>query len=196
MNIPSEHWLSEVATFILPKSRKLAVDVGANRGEWSQALAGEFDEVAAVEPDGRARVSIPDDPKINVLPVAIGEQTGDGTLYLRPSPDQNSLLDSHPIGAGGGTPAPVVDELEVEVFSMDDLFPEGADFVKMDIEGGEVAALRGCRNNDIWSRTSFLVECHDTFADVSAELHRLGKLVVRIPHPFPGHHGHCWAAAK
>lgn len=196
MNIPSEQWLSETVTLILPQSRKLAVDVGANRGEWSQALAAEFDEVAAVEPDGRARVAIADNPKVNVLPAAIGETTGDGVLYLRPSPDQNSLLETHPIGGSGGAPAPAVDELEVEVFSMDDLFPEGADFVKMDIEGGEVAALRGCKDKTIWARTSFIVECHDTFSEVATELQRLGKLVVRIPHPFPGHPGHCWAAAK
>jgi hypothetical protein len=39
----------------------------------------------------------------------------------------------------------------------------------------------------------FLVECHDTFDAVAVELQRLGKSVRRLPHPFPGHPGHCWA---
>jgi hypothetical protein len=80
---------------------------------------------------------------------------------------------------------------------MDDLFPDGVDFVKMDIEGGEVAALRGCKKAESWARTAFVVECHDTFAEVREELERLGKSVERIPHPNQyAHPGHCWAVAK
>lgn len=196
MNIPSEGWLSEIVTRSLPKSRALAADVGANRGEWSQALAEEFQSVIAVEPDERANASIVETPRVAVAPYAVAEKTGTADFYLRPSPDQNSLLEQHPIGAGGGAEAPVVESVTVAVVSMDDLFPEGCDFVKMDIEGGEVAALRGCLKTENWSRTVFVVECHDTFAEVASELQRLGKSVERVPHPFPGHHGHCWAVGK
>jgi len=190
MIVSSEPWLSNVP---LPPSRALAVDIGANRGEWSRALSSEFQKVVAVEPDERAYSQIGEIPRVEVAPYAVGEKTGVATLFKRPSPDQNSLLESHPIGAAGGAEAPVVGTQEVAVVSMDDLLPEGADFVKMDIEGGEVASLRGCLKLDNWARTIFVVECHDTFAEVSRELQRLGKSVERIPHPLPSHPGHCWA---
>ncbi len=190
MNIPSEPWLSHIR---LPDGRALAADIGANRGEWSRALSLKFQKVVAVEPDERAYSHIGEIPRVEIAKYAVAEKTGTATLYMRPMPDQNSLLESHPIGAAAGADAPVTDQLLVTVVSMDDLFPEGADFVKMDIEGGEVAALRGCKTVDNWQRTTFLVECHDTFAEVSKELQRLGKTVERIPHPSPGHPGHCWA---
>jgi len=193
MIVSSEPWLSEAVTKALPTSRALAVDIGANRGEWSGALSLEFQKVVAVEPDERAYSHIGEIPRVEIAKCAVAEKTGAATLYMRPMPDQNSLLESHPVGAGGGVEAPVVDRQDVLVISMDDLFPDGADFVKMDIEGGEAAALRGCLKLDNWSRTAFVVECHDTFAEVSHELQRLGKTVERIPHPSPGHPGHCWA---
>ena len=193
MIVPCEPWLSNIP---LPESRGLAADVGANRGDWSRELAKEFRKVVAVEPDERAYVHIGEISGVELAPYAVGEKTGKATLFMRPMPDQNSLLESHPIGAGGGSDAPVVGTWNVLVVSMDDLFPEGADFVKMDIEGGEVAALRGCLKVENWSRAIFIVECHDTFAEVSHELLRLGKNVERIPHPLLSHPGHCWAVGK
>lgn len=197
MDIQSEGWLSEIVTKVLPESRSLAADIGANRGDWSRSLSNEFQSVIAVEPDERAYSAIGEIQRVTIAPYAVGETTGTATFYLRPSPEQNSLLESHPIGAGGGREAPVVGSSPVLVVSMDDLFPDGTDFVKMDIEGGEVAALRGCLKKDNWKRTVFVVECHDSFAEVSNELQRLGKSVERIPHPLPGGHpGHCWAIGK
>lgn len=197
MKVPCESWLSDSVAKAMPAARALAADIGANRGDWSRSLANEFQSVIAVEPDERAYSQIGEIPRVTIAPYAVGERTGKGVIHLRPSPDQNSLLEEHPVGAGGQSDAPIVESATVLVVSMDDLFPEGADFVKMDIEGGEVAALRGCLNTEIWSRTSFVVECHDTFAEVSSELQRLGKSVERIPHPLPGAHpGHCWAIGK
>lgn len=197
MHVQSESWLSESVSAAMPASRALAADIGANRGDWSRSLANEFQSVIAVEPDERAYSLIGEIPRVSVAPYAVGEKTGTASFYLRPSPDQNSLLEDHPVGGGGQSEAPVFESSTVLVVSMDDLFPEGADFVKMDIEGGEVGALRGCLKTDNWKRTSFVVECHDTFAEVSYELQRLGKSVERIPHPLPGAHpGHCWAIGK
>jgi hypothetical protein len=72
------------------------------------------------------------------------------------------------------------------------LFPEGADFIKIDTEGFEVNVLRGCQTN--WGRTFFIVECHDNYDQVHNELQRLGKSIKKINHPIPGAHpGHCWA---
>lgn len=195
MKIP-EYWLAEAVNDSLPEIRGIAADIGANVGDWSRALAEEFTSVVAVEPDVRAYSQIGEIKGVTLKTVAVGEIAGEAELYLRESTGQNSLLEQHPIGGEGGRPVPHIAVETVEVTTLDDLLPDGADFVKIDIEGGEVAALRGCQDLDKWEDSVFLVECHDTFAEVSRELERIGKSVTRLPHPFPGHPGHCWAIGK
>jgi FkbM family methyltransferase len=151
--------------------------------------------VIAVEPDERAYSSIQGN-NVTLVKAVVAEESGVAEFFLRESPDQNSLLEEHPVGGGGGSPAPAIAPQDIEAISMDDMLPQGADFVKMDIEGGEVSALRGCRDVSRWADTVFLVECHDTFAEVTKELERLGKEVEHIKHPFPAHSGHCWALGK
>jgi hypothetical protein len=93
-------------------------------------------------------------------------------------------------------PVPVVNVVEVPCITLDSLLPKGANFIKIDIEGAEVAAIRGCQDLPRWKGTVFLVECHDTFSGVEQELARLGKRVIRIPHPLHAHPGHCWAIGE
>lgn len=174
------------------KKRSLAVDVGANVGSWTEDLAVKFDAVIAVEPDERVFPMIPELKNIDLHTVAVGERDGKATLFMRPMATQNSLLEIHPINGD-----PVISQKTVSVVTLDTLCPEGADFVKIDVEGGEVAALRGCSADGRWDRTFFIVECHDKFQEVEAELVRLKKKVTMIPHPSTGAHpGHCWAAAR
>jgi FkbM family methyltransferase len=190
-----EQWLIHS---LIGVPRGSAVDVGANVGSWTRYLAAEFSLVTAVEPDARAyerlRAALPKNAL--ALRRAVCGTNGDVTLYMRPSAEQSSLLEAHPIGAGGCAPAPVAERAVVNGTTLDALCPRGADFLKMDIEGAEVEALRGA-SPEPWKRCTFLIECHDTFAEVATELDRLGKLVERIPHPLHGAHpGHCWAIGR
>lgn len=190
-----EQWLVHS---LIDVPRGYAVDIGANVGSWTRFLACEFTAVTAVEPDDRAyaklRASLP--KNAIALRRAVCHTNGDMTLFARPCSEQSSLLAVHPIGAGGCTPAPVERLVTVQGVTMDALCPRGADFLKMDIEGGETVALRAA-SVEPWKRTTMLIECHDTFAEVSKELERLGKRVERVPHPLSGAHpGHCWAIGR
>jgi FkbM family methyltransferase len=193
-----EFWLTEpVMTAINGLAAKsLAVDVGANVGTWAVPLSNLFDEVLAFEPDERNISVIPKLDNVTVLKAAVSDQTGETPFFVRSSSGHNSILEVHPIGGEGMAPVPVIEETQVACFSLDDACGNGADFVKMDIEGGEVLALQGCVDILKWERTVFLVECHDTFSDVERELARLGKRVTRIPHPLMAHPGHCWAIGE
>lgn len=195
-----ETWL--IHSIDLAKNKKLAVDVGANRGDWTRLLVESgFERVIAVEPDVRASKSINQSGGVELIDAVASsdadERMGSIMLYLRASPDQNSILEKHPIGAGGCEAAPSVYSTRVKCVTLSTLCPSGADYVKIDVEGAEQSVLSSCQHDGTWDRCVFLVECHDTFDAVESELKRLGKSVTRIPHPFAGpggaHHGHCWA---
>lgn len=196
MNI--EFWLTDPVLNAINglASKSLAVDVGANVGTWAVPLCEMFDEVLAFEPDERNYSQIPTIENLTVVRAAVSDQTGETPFFVRSSSGHNSILEVHPIGGEGMAPVPVVEEKTVSCFSLDDACGNGADFVKIDIEGGEVLALQGCVDVLKWQRSVFLVECHDTFSDVERELARLGKRVTRIPHPLVAHPGHCWAIGE
>lgn len=178
-------------------STELAVDVGANVGTWTTPLSKIFDSVLAFEPDERNFSQLPTADNVLAIKAAIADETGDTEFFLRSSSGHNSLLEEHPIGGDGMRPVPAVEKVVVSSLSLDDACENGADLVKIDIEGGEVRALQGCVDAGRWARTLFVVECHDTFAGVAEELERLGKRVTRIPHPLANvHPGHCWAIGE
>lgn len=199
----AEHWLMKEVERATPEHgrQSVAVDVGANVGQWSAMLVQRFSEVVAIEPDSRATDALFSNPSlcaVEVIEAAIGSQTGAATLHRRRSPAHNSLLEEHPIGGEGGQPEPAIDSVEVDVYTLDDLFPDGADLVKIDIEGGEVESLRGCSEDGRWERATFIVECHNTLEDVSEQLERLKKEIHVVRHPFyiSSHPGHCWAIGR
>jgi FkbM family methyltransferase len=192
----TENWLDLPVTNAISglEFKSLAVDVGANVGSWSIPLTKLFDNVVAFEPDERNFDLIPTAENLTVVKAAVSGFTGETPFFLRETSCHNSLLPEHPIGGEGKQEVTVIEELQVPCITLDDSCEDGADFVKMDIEGGEVIALRGCLDAGRWSRTIFLVECHDTYSDVEAELVRLGKTVTKIAHPLGGSHPlHCWA---
>ena len=175
------------------RKRELAIDVGANVGDWTAELSRIFTRVVAYEPDSRARVRITEADNVAVLPTAVSHQNGRASFFLRPDAGQNSLLEVHPIGAGSQAPAPVTATVEVSTVSLDTAHPDGADLVKIDVEGAECDVLRGCSADGRWARALFIVECHDTRRDVAEQLWRLGKRVELHRHPcVTAHPGHCW----
>jgi FkbM family methyltransferase len=191
----NEWWLKQVLDSAIPKiaRREVAIDVGANTGEWTLALSPHFERVYAVEPDERASSLIQAAPNVQIISAAVSDRPGEVTLYKRATTGHNSLLRRHPIGGEGQAAVPVTEESIVKAITLDDSFPSGADFVKIDIEGGEILALSGC-SGERWDRTFFIVECHDTFRGVAAMLTSLGKRVTDVQHPLSGvHPGHCWA---
>lgn len=193
-----EVWLTEPVMSAINRLafKSLAVDVGANVGTWAVPLSELFDEVLAFEPDERNFSQIPVIENLTTVKAAVSDQTGETPFFIRASSGHNSLLEVHPIGGEGMAPVPVIEEVQVPCLTLDDVCENGADFVKMDIEGGEVIALQGCKDAGRWARTAFVIECHDTFSDVERELARLGKRVTRIPHPLNAHPGHCWAIGE
>lgn len=197
-----ETWLEELQEHLLDGPRGVAVDIGANVGEWTTWLGEHFATVLAFEPDPRAFEVLNANKPKNAICVnaAVADKTGTATLYMRPSPLQSSITETHPIGGGSQADAPVIEEIEVPTCRIDDLLDicgGQIDAVKMDIEGAEALVLPAAV--DIrWRRARWLVEVHDTRKPVGEFFQRMNFQNVLVqPHPYQdAHPEHLWVFAK
>jgi FkbM family methyltransferase len=180
-----EEWLDTHVQHLLAKcGRRLAVDIGANFGTWSNFLKPLFDRVIAVEPDDRC----PEITGTEFYRMVIGKTTGVCTLWLSNEPQQNHLGETHPLHGTGGQP------LEITQQTFEQLCAERVpDFVKIDVEGAEDSILAGIANPAAYSKTAFLIESHAKQSELVAILSRWGREYIKIPHPAPCP-DHCWIA--
>jgi FkbM family methyltransferase len=119
------------------------VDVGAHYGSYTIRLAqlvGPTGSVLAIEPASHAADVLSRNLVLNgirnvqVERAALGETTGDAPLYLLSDPSRNRTV---------GTTRGSVGVERVGVMRLDDLVDGPVSFVKMDVEGAELFALRG-----------------------------------------------------
>lgn len=109
---------------------------------------------------------------IRCLPVAVGAADGEGRFFVSTDPSQGMLASDQK------QPDQRIAEIIVEVRRLDNMIAKNEipppHAVKIDIEGGEVAALAGAANMlSIW-RPVLVIELHDTGAAVMRELDRHG----------------------
>ncbi len=140
------HELEFLAGKLFPKleNRRICLDIGANIGNHALVFADHFDSVEAFEVNPQTFKLLSFNAELNaaIHPHNIGvsdskrEMIGQGTMRNMAS------FSLEP----GWTPE-VNQSLTVEVDRLDDLLTEEqqsqVDFIKMDIEGHELAALRG-----------------------------------------------------
>ncbi len=130
------------------KSRRRAIDAGAHVGFWSAPLAAAFAHVEAFEPQALVRECfLANVPESNVRLHAAGLYAGGGSAncnIIAP----NSGMSYLSMDGAGETPLHALDE-----WHWDDV-----DFIKIDVEGLELAVLQGARDTLIRCRPLLLVE--------------------------------------
>ena len=148
--IPDLHHLESALEHVTDFS--LAIDGGAHYGTWSLALAAQFDSVESFEPipmisnAGMLNMFHRDltRDKVRWWPIALGPELGTCDLMFAPNASMSSYVRMWKKGI-----TPVVPL---------DLFGWSPGFVKLDLEGSEVVALRGARETLKRSKPVVLIE--------------------------------------
>ena len=198
--------MSEVEAWLqphIPAGGRLALDVGANAGNWTAMLAQSFSEVHAFEPNPQAlhmlRGRLAARGNVRLCEFAVGDDVGDLALRLYPNHAHASAYDPGDLDtlARGDR----VDTVKVPLVSLDSMGYQWrpVDFLKIDTEGAERDVLIGAHATLYASRPHLLIECH-TEANrywIPGWLDNLGYQPVTVNHPHAGvPEGHCWIVAE
>jgi FkbM family methyltransferase len=152
---------------ILLKNDSLIVDVGASLGQYTRTMcqAVRNSDLRAIEADPTRAEQLERNcrewaqgstNKIAALHMALTDHAGDVSFFVTNS-DVSGGLTPHE-----ATRTVEWEEITIPSSTLDDLFPEcSPDFVKIDVEGAELAVLRGAKRILAQDKTIFLIELHD-----------------------------------
>jgi FkbM family methyltransferase len=129
--------------------RRQAIDIGANRGDYTIALAGHYDRVTAFEPDPetfralKTNISSAAVDGVTLVNKAVSDRDGELVFYRDLRPEWGGMASSVHVlqGLEGQT-----EEIRLPCQTLDaycaehDLSP---DFIKIDVEGHEPAVIAG-----------------------------------------------------
>lgn len=156
------------------KRKRWAIDGGANIGAFTASMLEHFEFVCAVEPVQptfeQLYTRFKDNPSLQLCPQALWHTTGE-TVYM-----------THPVNrtkstAYYATTKEKNSEHAVKTVTIDDLFSQGfsgVDFIKLDLEGAELHALKGATRIIERYKPVILVEC------VQKQLDRYGHSIGAI----------------
>lgn len=174
----------------LGPNRGTAVDIGANAGIYSYALARLYDTVYAFEPNpyllDMLRAYASDD--IHVSACGLSDTSGEAVLHIPQVRGQDLT------GWATLDPAvyPTVDHfrtLSVEVETLDSYALDAVAFIKMDVEGHELQVLEGARETIrrcrphvlIEIKPQHLVQAHAFFDAYGYDIKRLNQINGQKP---------------
>jgi FkbM family methyltransferase len=170
MSLRNHYWDEiemDILDLIVSRDRA-ALDVGANAGRYTAALSRLASHVYAVEPNPRMARLLSvglDQKRTTVLNCAASDSTGTATLSIPTDRWGNggeslASIDSRCLGR--------TRSVSVRKMMLDELVAIDIGFMKLDIEGHELAALRGAENILEKWRPTILIECDEIGADTSA----------------------------
>lgn len=140
---------------LMSNEAKVIFDVGSNRGDITQAYLDHFpnSDIFAFEPVPEMadiyETRFKANNKVHLNKIALSDRAGSVTLYVNSSVDTSSLLPSQKIGASSDESCKTVSTIEVETGIIDDFVADQKldtiDILKMDVQGSELAVLKGAK---------------------------------------------------
>jgi FkbM family methyltransferase len=190
---------------------KIIFDLGANRGDTVEKYLELFPAatIYAFEPfpdsfqilQDRYR----DNPRVNCYALAISNLSEERMFYVNKNVDTNSLLKPQKSGLSSDAQVTNKNQISVNTISLDEFCTTNRvlsiDILKMDIQGGELAALTGAKNllNNhqiglIYSETYFIeqYEQQPLFHDMSKMLYNYRYVLQDVYNPIYGQGNLAW----
>lgn len=134
-----------------------AIDVGANKGVYSHALLGHCRRVHAFEPNPKLFRILSGwaHTRAELYPIALSDSTGEADLLVPKWPkgysNQGASLSAAKVRGDHGV-------VRVKTARLDDLDIRDVGFMKIDVEGAEMAVLDGARETIARDRPVMLIE--------------------------------------
>lgn len=169
----------------LLKEAEIALDCGANRGEFSRWLSEHSTaQVHSFEPDSRLFSKLPSLPRVTFHPLAVDGESGEFELALGESNCSSAVYRERE----------KQEVIQVRKTSLDDFCSAHGirriDFLKLDIEGAELSVLERTSDSLLLGTIQITVEFHDflrkgdipRIAGIFGRMKRLGFYGVRFSH--------------
>ena len=144
-----------------------SIDIGAKVGMYTYRIRRHSSEVIAFEPIpmfNRILRAVFEGKRGRVEPYAVSDRRGTATLRLPYSHEGKPRFGYSTIDPANRFPPDMIgraDELEVETRRIDDYdFPD-IGFIKIDVEGHELAVLAGAEGTLARHKPNLLIECND-----------------------------------
>ena len=158
------------------KAGDIVLDCGAHAGQMSTffgLIAGPAGKVVAFDPFPQNYYQVEAQAKLNSLSNLVSARAGVGTRAGRVR-----VSNGQQMTAGRDTPS-ISDEVEIDIVPLDDYIDLKPSFLKLDVEGAEVAALRGAQKLLRACKPKIFIEVHTQYLGRFG--HSLTDLFAALP---------------
>jgi FkbM family methyltransferase len=153
-------------SFLVKRDSAVFVDCGAYNGDsvlsFIEHYGENYEKIYAYEPTPdifeQLEKAVAAYPRIETRSCAVGEREGTVTFNLNIAQGQTGNFVANGHGNGGNITVPVI--------SLDNEIKEPISFIKMDIEGSELDALRGAKCHIVNDKPQIAVSAYHTFKDL------------------------------
>lgn len=172
----------------LADHNRAGFDIGAHFGMWTSAMLPHFREVHAFEPIPRLakvlRAGV--GKRAHVHEVALSDTAGTTTLRVPRAGLGRSTVEPKNDLHGMSDPTQPVDVFDVRTMRLDDLHLPDPAFIKIDVEGHELAVIEGGKELIARAKPTLLVELIDRqnpgyAAALTTRLEAMGYEATRLP---------------
>jgi FkbM family methyltransferase len=152
---------------VLCDPARTGIDIGAKVGMYTYRIRQRSSDVIAFEPIplfNEMLKKVFDGKRGRIEPVAVSDRHGRATLRMPYDRKGGPQLGRSTIDAGNKlahAQTVTIEELEVETRALDEYALTNVGFIKIDVEGHELAVLDGATQTIAASRPNLLVECND-----------------------------------
>lgn len=152
---------------VLCDPARTGIDIGAKVGMYTYRIRERCRDVVAFEPVplfNRMLVQVFDGSRARIEPYALSSRRGRATLRMPYRADGGAEFGRSTIEPANRLAHHAIDhsgELDVETRTLDEYALQDVGFIKIDVEGHEVAVLEGAEETLAASRPNMLIECND-----------------------------------